>query len=448
MEQGVVNAARVLMGDSLGFHIIFVLFGLTLPILVSWFEFLGLKRKDQRLIEIAKFWSKIMTILVITGVISGTIIALQMSLVWPGILKFGGEVIGLPFLFETYAFLIEAVFLSLYMATWNSKLFAGWRHWVLGLFVILGSTLSAYAITSVNGWMNLPSGFDYVNGQIININVAQAMFSQVALIEFFHSMPGYYIAAGLFIAGMYAIKLLRVKYKDRSKPEYKYDWMIIKYLMAFVAVFFVFSAITADITGKYLAKHEPEKLAAIELNYQTRDNAPLLIGGVAGPSETIKGPHFEIPGGLSFLAGNSTATVVVGLEEYDEDELPPLYVHTIFDIKMTIITFMVIFLISYFVVRKWFSQILQKSWALLAIASVSLFGIILVELGWMMTEIGRQPWAVSGYLTTSEAVTKTNDISTFGYLFPISYVVLLIVTILAVRKVIKIENKSKKKGKK
>ena len=86
-------ASRVLMGDSLGFYIIFVMFGLTLPILVSWFEWRGIRKKDQKYIDIAHQWAKVMAVLVIAGVISGTIIALQMSLVWPGILKFGGEVI-------------------------------------------------------------------------------------------------------------------------------------------------------------------------------------------------------------------------------------------------------------------------------------------------------------------------------------------------------------------
>jgi len=104
-----LTAARVLMGDSLGFHIIFVLFGLTLPVLVVWFEYMAIRRKDSKLRDVAKFWSKIMALLVITGVLSGTVIALQMSLVWPGILKFGGEVIGLPFMLETYFFLIECL---------------------------------------------------------------------------------------------------------------------------------------------------------------------------------------------------------------------------------------------------------------------------------------------------------------------------------------------------
>ncbi len=117
--QSSTEAARVLMGDSLGFHIIFVLFGLTLPLLVSWFELRGIVTKDRRYRVTARFWSKIMGLLVVTGVISGNNVALQMSLVWPGILKFGGEVIGLPFMFETYAFLVEATFLALYLTTWD-----------------------------------------------------------------------------------------------------------------------------------------------------------------------------------------------------------------------------------------------------------------------------------------------------------------------------------------
>lgn len=446
MEQESLNAARVLMGDSLGFHIIFVMFGLTLPILVSWFEFMGIRRKDKHLIDIAKFWSKIMSLLVITGVISGTIIALQMSLVWPGILKFGGEVIGLPFLFETYAFLIEAVFLALYMATWNVKSVSRWTHWTLGLFVILGSTLSAYAITSINGWMNLPKGFDYVNGKIVNVDVWAAVFSQTALIEFFHSMPGFYLASSLTIVALYTIKVLRSKTSERKSTKHKYDWFIIQRLMILAAVLFVISGITADITGKYLAKHEPSKLAALELQYETGPKAPLLIGGVAGENQTIEGPHFKIPNGLSILAGNDPDTAVKGLNEFDKKELPPLYVHTIFDIKMTIITILVIIFIVYFALKRWKPDIKYKTLFLLPLTVLGLLGIILVELGWMMTEIGRQPWSVRGYLTTSEALTKTNDITSFGYFFPLSYLVLFIVTVLAISKIVQMESK-KGKGK-
>lgn len=436
MDSSALTSARVLMGDSLGFHIIFVAFGLTLPILVSWFEFMGIRRNDPKLIAVAKFWSKIMALLVIAGVISGTVIALQMSLVWPGILQFGGKVIGLPFMFETYAFLIEAAFLGLYIATWNNKRISKWMHWLFGLGIIIGSTMSAYAITSINGWMNLPSGFEYRNGQLANINVAQAMFSRTALVEFVHSMPGYYLATALFIVGLYAVKLLMKSAKERRSKAMATDRLIIKKLMIFVAVMFVFSAITADLTGKYLAKYEPVKLAAIELNYNTRSNAPLLIGGVGKPDQTIGAPHFEIPNALSILAGNSPSTKVQGLNEFKANQRPPLYVHTLFDIKMTIITFFSAALLIYGAMWLWRRRWVTSRPALVGLLIMAPFGFILIELGWMMTEIGRQPWAVRAYVTTQEAITKTHNIRSFGYIFPLAYVLLFIVTVLGVRKII------------
>ena len=437
METESLNAARVLMGDSLGFHIIFVMFGLTLPILVSWFEYMGLRRNDERLLRIAKLWSKVMALLVIAGVISGTIIALQMSLVWPGILKFGGEVIGLPFMFETYAFLIEAVFLGLYMLTWNSRRVSKWVHWVFGLFVILGATLSAYAITSVNAWMNYPTGFDYVDGKLVNINVAESMFSRTSLVEFVHSMPGYYLTVTLIIAGLYAFKLLRKRFKDRFSKEHTYDWFVINRLMLLGIALFVVSGITADITGKYLAKYEPVKLAAIELQYETGTNAPLLIGGVAGENQTVQGPHFEIPNALSLLAGNSPSAEVKGLNEFPKEEHPPLYVHTLFDIKMTIITYLVFFFLTYLLFR-WRKPKLNGTWPmLLAIGTVGYLTVIVVELGWMITEIGRQPWSVRGFVTTAEALTKTHDITSFGYFFPLSYVALFVLTLYGVIRIVK-----------
>ncbi len=442
MNEG-VNAARVLMGDSLGFHIIFVMFGLTLPILVSWFEHMGIKRKDPKLINLAKFWSKIMAMLVITGVISGTIIALQMSLVWPGILQFGGEVIGLPFMFETYAFLIEATFLALYMTTWERKKISPRLHNFFGWMTAFGAGLSAYAITSVNGWMNHPSGFDFVNGQIQNVNVAQAMFSDVALITFLHSMPAYFISVALIVAGIYAFKILKSRRKNRNSPAHKLDWFVIQKMMIFSVICFVAILITADATGKYLAKHEPTKLAAIELKYETGEKAPLLIGGVGTENGEIKGPHFEIPQALSLLAGNISSYEVKGLNDFPKEERPPLYLHTLFNIKMTIMNIMVVVIFGFFVLWKWKKEWLTSSWVLFWLSITGILSTIAMELGWMLTEIGRQPWAVRGYVTTSEAFTKTHDVNTFGYLFPLAYVVLGLVTYLAIRKITKDNQLSK-----
>ncbi len=438
------TAARVLMGDSLGFHIIFVLMGLTLPIFVLWFEAISIRRGDKKLEAVAKFWSKIMTLLVITGVLSGTVIALQMSLVWPGILKFGGKVIGLPFMLETYFFLIEATFLGLYMFTWGKV--KPWLHWFFGLMTWLGATGSAFVITSVNGWMNMPTGFDIVNGKFTNIDVLAAMFSPASIVEFAHSMPGYYVAAGLLIAGLYAGRLFWTRKRDMDSASHKMDYFIIHKVLIFVAVMLVCSAITADITGKYLAKNEPTKLAALELNYKTESNVPLIVGGVADGKGGIAGPHFKIPSALSILSCNSPDCVVEGLDKTPPDKQPPLWVHTVMDIKMTLITVLAVVIPAYFLFKWRRPEMLKNKLLLGGFAFViSWMGIAIVELGWMMTEIGRQPWAVHGYVTTAEALTKSHDVAALGWIFPSAFAALFIMTFLALKQIIKAE-KARKGG--
>jgi cytochrome d ubiquinol oxidase subunit I len=258
-------------------------------------------------------------------------------------------------------------------------------------------------------------------------------------------MPAYYFAASTAIAALYAIKLLRLKYKDRTSAVHKWDWLILRKLVGFAGVMLIALFITADLTGKYLAKHEPTKLAALELHYETGSNAPLLIGGVAGENQTIQGPHFKIPGALSWLAGNSASTVVEGINQTPEKERPPLYIHTLFDIKMTLITFLSVAFPAYFLMRWKRPMWLHQSWSLFAMAIMGWFGILLVELGWMMTEIGRQPWAVRGHLTTAQAMT-THDVSFISIIFPVAYALLFAMTLLALRKIVRDNRRAGAKG--
>lgn len=442
-----LHAARVLMGDSLGFHIIFVLFSLTIPILVCWFEWIGMRRKDKTYTDVAKFWSKIMALLIIAGVISGTVVALQMTLIWPGILKFGGEVIGLPFMLETYAFLVEATFLGLYMLTWNNPKVSPMLHWFFGIMTAIGANASAFAITSVDAWMNLPTGFKIVGGKLSNIDAVGAMFSQASIIEFAHSMPAYYLAAALSIAGAYAFKLIRLRRRDRDANKYKMDRIIIRNLVGFAAVMFIFSGITAHFTGQYLAKHEPTKLAAIELQYKTENHASLVYGGVEGPNNTIQGPHISVPDLLSILSGYSANTVVQGLDRTPVNERPPLYVHLIFSIKLLLVGALGAIAFGYLALRRWKPNWAQSRGILMLVGISGFVAITIIELGWMLTEIGRQPWAVHGYVTTADAMT-THNVQTLAWIFPAAYLALGTVTVLALRKIIIAENRKATKGEK
>ena len=301
-------------------------------------------------------------------------------------------------MFETYAFLVEAIFLALYMTTWGKV--SPMLHWFFGIMTALGANASAFVITSVNACGNKPTGFDLVDGKFENVNVVGAMFSQTSFVQFIHSMPAYYFAASTAVVALYAAKLLRKKYKERNLARYKFDWEIIRRLMIFATIMLVALFITADITGKYLAEHEPSKLAAVELTYKTESGVPLIVGGVASGDDSISGPHIKIPNGLSLLAGNSPDAEVIRLDQFPKSETR-LYIHTLFDIKMTLITFLAIAFPAYFAMRKWRPNWLKQSWALAIMAVAGWFGIVLVELGWMIAEIGRQPWAVRGYVKTS-----------------------------------------------
>lgn len=432
MNSNVVVASRVLMGDSLGFHILILMFGLTLPILCVWFEYLSKKRNENKLLDLSKYWSKIMTILVIAGVMSGTVVALQFSLVWPGILKFGGKVIGLPFIFESYAFIVEAVFLALYMFTWDNKKISRNLHMFFGIMIIVGGTLSAYSITSVNAWMNLPTGFQIVSGKLANIDVWHAMFSNSAIIEFVHSMLGYYLAVTMSMAGIYAYKLKKEKISERFKSV---DFYVIKKMLLVSALIIILSIITGDISAKYLAKYEPTKLAQIEAVTKSGTHQAYIYGGILNSEGKLVGPRIVIPNFLSILVGGSSNTYVKGLDLVPSKLQPPTYIHTLFDSKMTLVGIFSATIFIYLVASIKKIKFLFSNLYLNILFILGFIGLIIVELGWMLTEIGRQPWAVRGYITTDQAITKSNNITSYGYLFPTFFVILFIAVFMAIRRI-------------
>ena len=432
METDSLHAARVLMGDSLGFHIIFVMFGIGLPVVFSLLEFIGIRYKKPRLIDAAKFISYIATVLVVTGVASGTIIAIQISLMWPRLAEFGSGVIGLPFMFEGYAFILEALFLGYYMYTWDK--IKGYRHWVLSLPIILGALLSAFFITSVNSWMNKPGGFDYIDGKVVNPDVWAGIFTPTTLFMVSHSVLGYYLAIFLTVIAGYAWFLAKHRPKGAAKKTAEY--IIVRLaIIAFVVV--VGIGAIGHFQTQYLAKSQPRKLAAIELVAQTGANQPYIIGGeLSADGATVEG-GIRIPNGLSILTGNSPNTEVKGLNEFPKEDWPNLIVNKLFESKMLLVSILIAVPAVFLVLYRFRRKIAFSRPILFGFIITTPIAFIVIELGWMVTELGRQPYVVNGYLRTSEAFVNNPGIIQWGYIFPALFVVLFIVTILAVRAVIK-----------
>ena len=158
-----VELARFLTAMTLAVHIIFATIGVGVPLMFAVAEFLGIKRNDPKYITLAKRWSKGYTITVAVGVVTGTIIGLQLSLLWPTFMQMGGHVIALPLFMETFAFFFEAIFLSIYLYTWD-RFKSKWTHFLISIPVIIGGTFSAFFITAVNSFMNTPAGFEMKDG--------------------------------------------------------------------------------------------------------------------------------------------------------------------------------------------------------------------------------------------------------------------------------------------
>ena len=429
-----IEAGRILMGDSLGFHIIFALLGVGLPVCFSLMEFLSIRRGDKALREHARLWSFVASLLVITGVISGIVVALQMFLIWPGVLDFGGNAIGIGFSLEGYAFLFEAIFLAYYMKTWDKL--KGYAHWALSIPIVLGATLSAYLITAVDAWMNHPSGFDYVNGQVVNPRPAEAIFNQTALVQGTHSIISYYMTAALIVVAAYAWMTWRGKRPVAGTAAT--SRYILRTFTLLAAGLLVIVAVLGDVSSKYLAKHEPTKLAALELLHDTQSNAPLYAGGSLDENMKVQG-GIEIPGALSYLTGWDSATVVKGLDQQPKHLWPPLVVHTLFGVKMLLVVVLAgIAAAGVWVLRKRAQAAQRLPKAILAcLVAAPIVSIATLELGWMMTELGRQPYAVYGYVLTKDAMTDNAGVYQLGWIFPAAFLVLLVATFFSLRVLLK-----------
>lgn len=419
-----VLASRVFFGDTLAFHIFFALLGVGLPLLASFFEFLGAYFNDKDFTTMARRMGYAMAVLFITGAISGTIVSVQLNLLFPHFMAFANKIIGLPFVLEGFAFTVEAVFLGVYLFSWDRL--DKWTHWWCSVPLVIGSTGSAVLITMVNSFMNAPQGFTVYGDQPVNISPIAAMFNRAFPYEALHSIPAYYLTATFAIAGIMAFMLL--KSSVRKDPERSRFYKKILTTTLGVAFFFAcFVGILGDLSGKYLERNEPLKLAAAESIYQTQPDAPLRLAGYVGNDDLHGG--ITIPGGLSYiLYDGNLQGVVQGLDSFDPSTWPPLFIHYFLDLMVLIGMFLGAVPLLYFVLYK-YKRSFAFSWPMLWLILLGSFSAFCaVEFGWMVTEIGRQPYIIRGVMTVSQAVTSASQVPIFGAIFPLFYVLLFVIT--------------------
>lgn len=418
-----VEMSRLLTGMTLAVHIIFATIGVGMPLMFVIAEFLGIRNNDAHYITLAKRWSKGYTITVAVGVVTGTIIGLQLSLVWPTFMKMGGHVIALPLFMETFAFFFEAIFLSIYLYTWE-RFKNKWIHFVIGLPVIIGGSFSAFFITSVNSFMNTPAGFEMKNGRMVNVQPLEAMFNSSFIVRSFHVVATAGMTMAFILAAIAAFKLLKQSYSE----DKIYHLKALKMTMIVGFISTLLSMLAGDMSAKFLHKVQPEKLAAYEWHFDTQSQANLVFFGVLNEKTNEVSGAIEIPGMLSFLADNNFKTTVKGLNDFPKNELPPLIVHYFFDlmVSMGVFCFVISGIFMLILLIKKLRHFITHKVVLYSILLTGPASMLAIEFGWFLTEMGRQPWIVRGYLRVSQAATQAGGITLVTILFGLLYLVLIV----------------------
>ena len=425
MEMDTVLWSRLVTGLTLAFHVIFATIGVGIPLMVSIAEFIGIRKKDPHYTLMAKRWTRGFVITVAVGVVTGTIISLQLALVWPNFMKMAGNVIALPLFMEVFAFFFEAIFLGIYLYTWD-RFKNPHIHWLLTIPIVVGAGMSAVFITTVNGFMNQPEGFVMEAGQFSAVDPVQAMLNTATFSKVFHVLSSAYLTGAILLAGIAAFAMLR-------KGVSAYYKKALNLMMAVALLFGMLNALAGDVSAKFLAEHQPEKLAAAEWHFETESGADLILMGWLNAEHEILGA-LHLPKLLSFLAFGDFNAEVTGLEEFPQDEWPPLLVHYLFDFMVGIGFALVAISLLYFLFKIWKKRNEVNKWMLRLITLSAPLAFLGVELGWFYAEIGRQPWIIRGILRVEEAATTSPTVKTLFFVFLLLYIILGIVCVIVLRR--------------
>jgi cytochrome d ubiquinol oxidase subunit I len=425
----ILDFDRFLMGFSLAVHIILASIGIALPAIIIIAEFLGIRKKDRVYTTLAKRLSLVLVVLFAVGTASGTLVALELFLLWPKFMALVGQVAILPVYIEVFAFFLEAIFLAIYMLSWES--FEGkYIHVLFGVLVGIGGAASAVLITMLNSFMNTPNGFNipaYLSTGIIKDVNPLAVFSTPATgIEVSHVLATSYFAGAFIFCAYMAYMLLKC---DPQHKEYYMKGLKITFSLVLIATFF--SVVTGIISINSLAQIQPEKYAAFEANFLTRSNASEIIGGIL-INGTLR-DYFSIPGLQSVLLGSPNA-IAPGLNEFPENTWPPLIVHDTFDLMVLLGFGFGLFVFVILVLQLIRKRPFERRWILYLIVIAGGFAVLLLELGWMTAEVGRQPWIIYNVMLVSDAANYSASVIPIVIALIAVYALILPVTAIILKK--------------
>jgi cytochrome d ubiquinol oxidase subunit I len=401
VHQRYLLEARQMQALSFAVHIPLVAFGISFPAMVMFVEWLYLRTGDPLYRTLAQRWTRVMAALFAVGVITGTILSFEMGLLWPNFTATFGGVFGLGFAIEGFSFFMEAIFIGIYVYGWGRL--SRRAHFLSGIPIVITGFTGSWMVIAVNAWMNHPGGFRLRAGKVIDVNPLKGLFGNSYLWhELIHMYIAGYIVSGFLVAGAYAFGRLRGQWG-------RYERTALAIPLTIAALAAPVQVLVGDWAARDVATTQPIKLAAIEGLYKTTHGAPEHLLGWYTDGEVKYG--IAIPHLLSLLSFHSWNAKVQGLASVPPSQRPPVnVVRVAFQTMVGIGTMLALLGISYLMVRIRRKRLPESRWFYRAVVVAGPLSLVALIAGWVVTEVGRQPWVVYRVMPTTAAVTGAQGI--------------------------------------
>jgi cytochrome d ubiquinol oxidase subunit I len=405
VDQHYLLEARHMQALSFAVHIPLVAFAISFPAMVLLVEWLGLRTGDPLYFTLARRWTKVMGALFAVGVITGTVLSFEMGALWPNFTGTFGSVFGVGFAIEGFSFFLEAIFIGIYVYGWGRL--SRRAHLLSGVPIVITGITGSLMVIAVNAWMNHPAGFHLRGGRVVGVDPFRALFANSYFWhELIHMYIGGYIVSGFVLAAVYSFSRLRGRWG-------RYERTALAIPLTIAALAAPVQILVGDWAARDVATTQPTKLAAMEGLYRTTRGAPEHILGWYADDAVKYG--IPIPHMLSVLAFHSWDAKVQGLAAVPPEQRPPVnVVRAAFQTMVGIGTVLAAFSVAYLLTWLRRRRLPESKWFYRALVLAGPLSVVALIAGWVVTEVGRQPWVVYRVMPTAAAVTGAAGIP-IGY---------------------------------
>jgi cytochrome d ubiquinol oxidase subunit I len=395
------------MAFTLGFHIILVPLGVSWAFMTLVANYRAIKHGDTDALHLAQRWSKYMAVMFAVGAVTGTVLTFEFGLLWPRFMGRFGAAFGIPFAVEGLFFFIEAIFIAIYIYGWRRL--KPWHHWWTGVPIVIAGIGGTVSVVAANAWMNQPQGFVLDSaGKVTDVDPIDVIFNKAMPYEAAHMIVAAYLVGGFLIASVYAVGMLRGR-RDR----YHRLGFLIPFTAAAIAT--PVQMAVGDTLARWVYNNEPTKFAVIELVTNTSTDVSETLLGHLNFDGTVSG-GIPIPGLASWLSDPTTgkSTEIEGLNSFPADQRPTTSevntVHLAWDVMVGTGTLLLLLAAWYGLTWLFRRRMPRSDWFLRAAAVAGIAAVFALEAGWVVTEVGRQPWIVSGYMKVEDAATANTGV--------------------------------------